>query len=71
MREGTALFAGDTPIGHVTSGGFGPTVGGPIAMGYVLAEYADDNTALTGTVRGKPLPARIVPLPFHQTSYKR
>ncbi len=71
MREGTALFAGDTPIGTVTSGGFGPTVGAPIAMGYVDAAYAEPNTQITGEVRGKRLPLTVSPMPFIQQTYKR
>jgi aminomethyltransferase len=69
MREGTALFAGDLPIGTVTSGGYGPSVGAPIAMGYVAADT--DVTEITGEVRGKRLPATLCPLPFTPTSYKR
>jgi len=71
MREGTALFDGNRHVGQVTSGGFGPSVGQPIAMGYVLAEHAEIGTSLTGDVRGKRLPVTICPLPFHPTSYKR
>ncbi|SMY09891.1 glycine cleavage system aminomethyltransferase GcvT [Flavimaricola marinus] len=71
MREGTALFEGDTEIGKVTSGGFGPTVGAPIAMGYVRSEHAAADTTITGEVRGKRLPATISPMPFTPTSYKR
>ncbi len=71
MREGTALFSGDSPAGHVTSGGFGPSVGAPIAMGYVPAGLAGPGTRLEGEVRGKRLPATVTPLPFHPTSYKR
>ncbi len=72
MREGTALFDPDgTPLGEVTSGGFGPSVGAPIAMGYVAASHATPGTALEGEVRGKRLPVTVVPLPFHPTTYKR
>ena len=72
MREGTALFdAGGTPVGEVTSGGFGPSVGAPIAMGYVAIAHAKPATALEGDVRGKRLPATVCPLPFHPTTYKR
>ncbi len=71
MREGTALFAGDTPVGSVTSGGFGPTLGAPLAMGYVSAAHAAPGTELTGEVRGRRLPVTIAPLPFVATSYKR
>jgi aminomethyltransferase len=71
MREGTSLFAGDTQVGHVTSGGFGPSVGAPVAMGYVATAHATPGTALAGEVRGKRLPVTVSPLPFHPTSYKR
>ena len=67
MREGTALFDGDSATGTVTSGGFGPSVGAPIAMGYVSGTAP----ALQGEVRGKRLPATVCPLPFHPTTYKR
>ncbi len=72
MREGTALFAPDgTPLGQVTSGGFGPSVGAPVAMGYVPAAFAAPGTGVEGEVRGKRLPAAVAPLPFHPTTYKR
>ena len=64
-REGTEVRSMDgTPIGAITSGGFGPTVNGPIAMGYVNATHAAAGTQLTLIVRDKPLPARVVDLPF-------
>ena len=64
-REGTEILdsAGQV-IGHVTSGGFGPTVNGPVAMGYVPADHAAPGTALGLRVRDKVIPARVVPLPF-------
>ena len=72
MREGTLLFAQDgTPVGRVTSGGYGPSVEAPIAMGYVASHYASPGTLLTGEVRGKKMPVRIVQMPFHPTTYKR
>jgi aminomethyltransferase len=72
MREGTALFAPDaTPLGAVTSGGFGPSVEAPIAMGYVAAAFATPGTTLLGEVRGKQLPVTVTELPFHPTTYKR
>jgi aminomethyltransferase len=72
MREGTQLFDPDgTPMGMVTSGGFGPSVGAPVAMGYVAASHAAPGTALMGLVRGKSLPVTVAPLPFHPTTYKR
>jgi aminomethyltransferase len=72
MREGTALFAPDgTPVGEVTSGGFGPSVEAPVAMGYVAASQAKTGTALEGEVRSKRLPLTVCALPFHPTTYKR
>jgi len=74
MREGTQLFAaenGDEAVGHVTSGSFGPTLGGPVAMGYVRFDTADIGTALWGEVRGKRLPVAVVKLPFVAANFKR
>jgi aminomethyltransferase len=72
MREGVELFAEDgTPVGRVTSGGFGPSVNAPIAMGYVARAHANLGTTLLGEVRGKRMPLTVVDLPFHSTSYKR
>ncbi len=72
MREGTALFAPDaTPLGSVTSGGFGPSIEAPIAMGYVAAAFAALGAALMGDVRGKHLPVAVTELPFQPTTYKR
>ncbi|MDW8445343.1 MAG: glycine cleavage T C-terminal barrel domain-containing protein [Acetobacteraceae bacterium] len=71
-RAGTEVLAADgTPIGMVTSGGFGPTIGGPVAMGYVAAAYARDGTALELNLRGRPVPARVHPLPFVPHRYRR
>jgi aminomethyltransferase len=71
-REGTPIMTPDgRAAGIVTSGGFGPTVNGPIAMGYVAREVAESGTELHLMVRGKPLPARIVPMPFTPHRYKR
>lgn len=72
MREGTSLKdAAGNDIGHVTSGGFGPSLGGPVAMGYVTAENAAEGTALQAEVRGKLLPCRVAALPFVQHNYYR
>lgn len=72
MREGTLLSAPDaTPLGEVTSGGFGPSLNAPIAMGYVASAFATPGTTLRGEVRGKHLPVTVTPLPFHPTTYKR
>ena len=70
-REGAEIFAGDTQIGVVTSGGFSPTLGHPIAMGYVDAAHAEIDTALEVQVRNKRLPARVAKMPFVQHRYFR
>ncbi len=71
-REATPIVdaAGD-PIGRVTSGGFGPSVNGPIAMGYVNATHAADGAPLSLLVRGSPRPARVLALPFVPHRYHR
>lgn len=72
VREGAELVSGDgRTIGRVTSGGFGPTVGGPIAMGYVETAYSAVGTALQAIVRGKPVPVEIVKAPFTPQRYYR
>jgi aminomethyltransferase len=70
-REGSEIFAGDTQVGTVTSGGFSPTLGHPIAMGYVDAAHAEIDTALEVQVRNKRLPARVAKMPFVQHRYFR
>ena len=71
-REGAEIRSIDgTRIGAITSGGFGPTVNGPIAMGYVDATHAAPGTQLTLIVRDKPLPARVVELPFVPNRFHR
>ncbi len=62
---------GGAAIGEITSGGFGPSLNGPMAMGYVAREHAADGTALELMVRGKPLPARVAPMPFVPHRYAR
>jgi aminomethyltransferase len=73
MRDGVTLHTEpDAPaIGHVTSGGFGPSVGGPIAMGYVPTPLSAPGTQLFGCVRGKFLPATVSAMPFTANTYKR
>ncbi len=74
MREGVALFAteqGGDQIGSITSGGFGPTVGGPVAMGYVSAPFADPGTQIWGELRGKRRPVEVAKLPFTPANFKR
>jgi aminomethyltransferase len=70
-REHTPITDGNQTLGEITSGGFGPTVGGPIAMGYVAASHAVPETAISLVVRGTPRPARIVKIPFVATRYYR
>jgi aminomethyltransferase len=71
-REGTEIISPDgAPIGIVTSGGFGPSVNGPIAMGTVERDHAAVGTPLSLMVRGEPLSARVVTLPFHPHAYYR
>jgi aminomethyltransferase len=71
MREGTPLFDGDRPAGSITSGGFGPSVEAPIAMGYVPAALADPGRNLMAELRGKRLPVTVAELPFRPSTYKR
>ncbi len=71
-REGAVIAdAAGNEIGRVTSGGFGPSLGAPVAMGYVEAAHAVDGAALSLLVRGSPRPARVAPLPFVPHRYYR
>jgi aminomethyltransferase len=71
-RAQTTIMTTDgTEAGIITSGGFGPTVNGPVAMGYVRRDLAADGTRLDLLVRGKALPATVVPLPFVPHRYIR
>ena len=58
-------------IGRVTSGGFGPSIGGPIAMGYVDRGHTAEGTALAVLVRDIARPARVARLPFVPNRYYR
>jgi aminomethyltransferase len=71
-REDTEIVddAGNR-LGHVSSGGFGPSVGRPVAMGYVDSAHAMEGAALQLLVRGAARPARVVRLPFVPTRYYR
>ena len=72
VREGAGLLGpGGTSIGTVTSGGFGPTVEAPVAMGYVAAPYAEPGTAIQVSGRRGAEPAEIVSLPFVPARYVR
>ena len=71
-REGAEIQSTDgNTIGVVTSGGFGPTVGAPVAMGYVDAAFAETGTEVHLIVRGKPLSARVADMPFAPHKYFR
>ena len=73
VRGGALLFAADDggePIGRVTSGGFGPTVDAPIAMGYLPAALSKIGSRVFADLRGKREPATIVALPFVKPRYK-
>jgi aminomethyltransferase len=71
-RDGAEIVnASGVEIGRVSSGGFGPSVAGPIAMGYVVRSAAAPGTPVSLMARGKPLAARVAPLPFHPHAYHR
>jgi aminomethyltransferase len=69
--QATIVAEDGTEAGVITSGGFGPSVNGPVAMGYVRKDLAAVGTRLALIVRGKPLPATVVPLPFVPHRYIR
>ena len=69
-REKTKIFnQSDSFIGEITSGTFGPSVNGPVAMGYVKNKFSEQNTKVFLEVRGKKHPANICGLPFYKKSY--
>lgn len=70
-REGSLVFAGESQVGRVTSGGFSPTLGHPVAMAYVPAEHASLGTKLQIEVRKKRLDAHVAPMPFVPHKYYR
>lgn len=71
-REHTELTdAEGRRIGEITSGGFGPSVGGPVAMGYVETAFASEGTDINAMVRGKALPAKVASMPFTPHRYHR
>ena len=72
VREGAELFdAEGNAIGHITSGGFGPSVGQPVAMGYVVMDQAEIGTRVFAEVRGKRLPMTVSKMPFVTPGYYR
>ena len=71
-RQGTIVCdQSDRQIGKITSGGFGPTVNGPISMGYVATEHSEPGTQVNLIVRNKSLPGRVTLMPFVTQNYKR
>jgi len=70
-REGAEIMADGRVIGRITSGGFGPSINVPIAMGYVETPFAASGTKLELMVRGQALPASVAPMPFVPHTYKR
>jgi aminomethyltransferase len=71
VREGAELFVGEEKVGRVTSGGFAPSVGAPIAMAYVDIARAAPGTALEAEVRGKRVPVAVATMPFVPHRYVR
>ena len=70
-REGALVFADKHQVGVITSGGFSPSLEHPIAMATVETAFAAIDTSLEIDVRGKRLPARVVPMPFVPHRYHR
>jgi aminomethyltransferase len=74
VREGAVLFAdasSSEPIGKVTSGGFGPSLNAPVAMGYVPSPFAAVGSTVFAEVRGQRLPLKVAATPFVPNTYKR
>jgi aminomethyltransferase len=72
VRAGAELHAAaGARVGSVTSGGFGPTLGAPLAMGYVAASAAALGTELTAVVRGEPVPIEVARIPAVPHRYLR
>ena len=74
VREGAILFADATssePIGKVTSGGFGPSLNAPVAMGYLPSPLAASGTKIFAELRGQRLPLQVAAMPFVPNTYKR
>lgn len=71
-REGTKVLSSDgDEIGTICSGGFGPTVGGPVAMAYLTTEFSEEGMDVLLEIRGKQHPAKVAPMPFAPHNYKR
>ena len=74
MREGSPLYAdvmSSDQIGAVTSGGFGPSLNAPMAMGYLPSVHAAPSNTVFTELRGQRLPLRVAAMPFVPNTYKR
>lgn len=71
VREGAPVFAGDTHIGVMTSGGFAPSMNAPIAMGYIATAHSSIGTAVEAEVRRKRVPVTVAAMPFIPHNYHR
>jgi aminomethyltransferase len=74
VREGAPLFpyaASSEQIGKVTSGGFGPSINAPVAMGYLPSSHAAIGGLVFAELRGQRLPLRVAATPFVPNTYKR
>ncbi len=71
VREGAKIFDGNTEVGVITSGGFGPSIGTPIAMGYVPRGLSEPGTPLAAEVRGKRVAVTVTAMPFVPHHYVR
>ena len=74
MREGIEIFATEVSkkvIGKITSGGFSPSLGYPIAMGYIASEFANSEDKFFGELRSKRVPVKVAKTPFVPLNFKR
>lgn len=74
VREGAPLFADSASseaVGKVTSGGFGPSLNAPVAMGYLPTSLSANGTKVFAELRGQRLPLQVAPMPFVPNTYKR
>ena len=74
MREGVEVFeteSSEDTIGKITSGGYGPTVGYPVAMGYIDSKYTHNKNNFFGELRGKRVPVKVSKIPFVPLNFKR
>ena len=71
IRKGIQIFKDDTVIGEVTSGGFGPSIGGPISMAYILNKYSKTEHDIYAKIRDKKIVLKMVKLPFSQHNYHK